>query len=82
MYIVSQAIDADTSPAVVYRIISADAGFFSINSQTGVVSVASPLDYESTKKHTITISTDDGRGRVSQIPEAQTTVNINVLVRL
>lgn len=47
---------------------------------TGVISVTSPLDYETRRSYTLIVSTDDGRSQVNQIPEAQTTVNVNVLV--
>ena len=45
-----------------------------------MISVTSPLDYESRNSYTLVISTEDGRGQVNQNPHAQTTVNVNVLV--
>lgn len=80
VYIFSQATDPDQTASISYRLISGADGRFSINSQTGVISVVSPLDYETRISYTLTVSTDDGRSQVNQIPEAQTTVNVNVLV--
>lgn len=47
-----------------------------------MISVTSPLDYETRRAYTLTVSTDDGRGLVTSTPEAQTTVYINVLVSI
>ena len=44
--------------------------------------MTSPLDYETRNSYTLVISTEDGRGQVNQNPDAQTTVNVNVLVCL
>ena len=42
--------------------------------------MTSPLDYETRNSYTLVISTEDGRGQVNQNPDAQTIVNVNVLV--
>ena len=75
-----QATDADQTSSISYVIVSGERGFFSINRATGVISVTSPLDYETRNSYTLVISTEDGRGQVNQNPDAQTIVNVNVLV--
>ena len=77
-----QATDPDTVSTINYRITSGADGLFSIDSRSGIITVTSFLDYETKKTYTLIVSTDDGRSQVNQIPEAQTTVNVNVLVGL
>ncbi|MEW7009971.1 cadherin domain-containing protein, partial [Lentilitoribacter sp. EG35] len=56
------ASDADASDHVSYSLSSNPGGFFAIDANTGVVTVASGLDYETDTSHTIevTATSDDG----------------------
>lgn len=50
----------DDSPTLVFTITAGnDAGLFSIGSATGVIKVASSLDYESAPSHILTVSVSD-----------------------
>ena len=70
------ATDADnaTNDAVVYSI--SDNGAFSIDSLSGEISVASPLDYEAQPAYTLTIvAMDTGSPRLTSLP-LQVTINL------
>lgn len=73
-----RATDADnnTNAAVVYSITGdSSAGMFSIDSNTGMISVQGSLDYEHTSSYTLTVTaTDTGTGPRSA------TVSVTVLV--
>ncbi len=56
------ATDADVTDAITYSLSSNPGGFFAIDANTGVVTVANALDYETDTSHTIevTSTSDDG----------------------
>ncbi len=56
------ATDADVTDSVTYSLSSNPGGFFAIDANTGVVTVANALDYETDTSHTIevTSTSDDG----------------------
>uniref|UniRef100_A0A672QGH4 Protocadherin Fat 4 n=1 Tax=Sinocyclocheilus grahami TaxID=75366 RepID=A0A672QGH4_SINGR len=68
--------DKQMNGLVTYNISSGnDDGLFSINSQTGVLSLAKPLDYETKQKHELRVSATDG-GWIAKTSY----VTVNVLV--
>uniref|UniRef100_A0A673KND8 Protocadherin Fat 4 n=1 Tax=Sinocyclocheilus rhinocerous TaxID=307959 RepID=A0A673KND8_9TELE len=68
--------DKQMNGLVMYNISSGnDGGLFSIHSQTGVLSLAKPLDYETKQKHELRVSATDG-GWIAKISY----VTVNVLV--
>ena len=76
------ASDADTGAVVTYSLSDNAGGKFAINSSTGVVTVASALDYETATSHNITVvaSSSDGSASTSQtFTIAVTNVNDNAL---
>lgn len=66
--ITAQATDADTGAVVTYSLSDNAGGKFAINSTTGVVTLASALDYETATSHTITVvaTSSDGSTPTSQ----------------
>ncbi len=68
--------DKQMNGLVMYNISSGnDDGLFSIHSQTGVLSIAKPLDYETKQKHELRVSATDG-GWIAKTSY----VTVNVLV--
>uniref|UniRef100_A0A672LNC7 Protocadherin Fat 4 n=1 Tax=Sinocyclocheilus grahami TaxID=75366 RepID=A0A672LNC7_SINGR len=68
--------DKQMNGLVIYNISSGnDGGLFSIHSQTGILSLAKPLDYETKQKHELRVSATDG-GWIAKISY----VTVNVLV--
>uniref|UniRef100_A0A9J7XAC3 Protocadherin Fat 4 n=1 Tax=Cyprinus carpio carpio TaxID=630221 RepID=A0A9J7XAC3_CYPCA len=68
--------DKQMNGLVTYNISSGnDDGLFSIHSQTGVLSLAKPLDYETKQKHELRVSATDG-GWIAKTSY----VTVNVLV--
>uniref|UniRef100_A0A9J7YF42 FAT atypical cadherin 4 n=1 Tax=Cyprinus carpio carpio TaxID=630221 RepID=A0A9J7YF42_CYPCA len=68
--------DKQLNGLVMYNISSGnDEGLFSIHSQTGVLSLAKPLDYETKQKHELRVSATDG-GWIAKTSY----VTVNVLV--
>ncbi|MCJ8739590.1 hypothetical protein PDJAM_G00048940 [Pangasius djambal] len=68
--------DKQMNGLITYDISSGnDDGLFSVNSKTGVLSLAKPLDYEKKQKHELRISATDG-GWIAKT--SYVTVNIHV----
>ncbi|XP_055033441.2 protocadherin Fat 4 [Misgurnus anguillicaudatus] len=68
--------DKQMNGLITYNISSGNEdGLFSINSQTGVLSLAKPLDYEKKQKHELKVSATDG-GWIAKT--SYVTVNIHV----
>ncbi|XP_036445151.1 protocadherin Fat 4 [Colossoma macropomum] len=68
--------DKQMNGLITYNISSGnDDGLFAINSKTGVLSLAKPLDYEKKQKHELRISATDG-GWIAKT--SYVTVNIHV----
>ncbi|KAF5892830.1 protocadherin Fat 4, partial [Clarias magur] len=68
--------DKQMNGLITYDISSGnDDGLFSVNSKTGVLSLANPLDYEKKQKHELRISATDG-GWIAKT--SYVTVNIHV----
>lgn len=63
--ITSKATNADTDNIVNYSLSDNADGFFSIDTSTGVVSTAAPLDYEEQTQHSITIVATSSDGSSS-----------------
>uniref|UniRef100_A0A673FLZ2 Cadherin domain-containing protein n=1 Tax=Sinocyclocheilus rhinocerous TaxID=307959 RepID=A0A673FLZ2_9TELE len=73
---VASSLTADTNKVYLLEITASnDDGLFSINSQTGVLSLAKPLDYETKQKHELRVSATDG-GWIAKTSY----VTVNVLV--
>ncbi len=70
------ASDPDSGQVLTYSIESGnDAGIFTINSETGVISVAGEINYETADTHSLTVKvTDNGTGSLYDTA----TVNIDV----
>ena len=56
-----------------------DDGKFQIDGETGAITVAGPLDYETTISHTLTVQADDGTGETDT---ATVTVNVTDIVEM
>ncbi len=66
--IIANAIDANIEDSIRYSLSDNAGGLFSINANTGVVTVANALDYETNASHNITIlATSDDSSTSSQI---------------
>ena len=65
--IVASAFDADASDAVSYQLVDDAQGRFAINNQTGVVTVAGPIDFESNVSHSIAVEviSSDGSSNIA-----------------
>ena len=62
------ASDPDAGDAVVYSITSGnDAGKFSIDAGTGVITVAGALDHQTSSSYTLTAQAADGRGGTATV---------------
>ena len=62
------ATDPDDDDEVSYSITSGDgAGKFTINEETGEITVAAALDYETTDEYTLTIAAGDGNGGTDSV---------------
>lgn len=72
-----QAIDADSTPQIQYKMLTGDITKFSIDSN-GVIRTNVGLDYEAASFYQLTVTTVDGEN--SNIPSTTTTVQIQVLV--
>ena len=53
--ITASATDADVDDSVSYSLSNDAGGLFAIDSATGIVTLANPLDYETATSHTITV---------------------------
>ena len=60
-----ESLDSDDDELTYSITAGDDAGMFSIGSQTGALTVAGSLDYETTSTYSLTISVDDGTGNVT-----------------
>ncbi len=60
-----QASDSD-GDVLTYSLTDDAGGLFAIDAQSGVVTVAGELDYETTSSHTLRVQLDDGRGGVTE----------------
>ncbi|WP_283805466.1 tandem-95 repeat protein [Tardiphaga sp. OK246] len=58
------SIDPDSGDTIVYGLADSAGGRFAINATTGVVTVASALDYEYATSHTIVVTATDNHGAV------------------
>uniref|UniRef100_A0A8D0H047 FAT atypical cadherin 4 n=1 Tax=Sphenodon punctatus TaxID=8508 RepID=A0A8D0H047_SPHPU len=68
--------DAAMNGLIKYNISSGnEAGIFTINTSTGVLTVTKPLDYELCQKHVLTVSATDG-GWVARTGYCSVTVNV------
>ena len=72
--ITALATDADAGAAVTYSLTDDAGGRFAINSSTGVVTLASALDFETAASHTITVRAASSDG------SAATTANFSIAV--
>ncbi len=63
--ITALATDADITDTVTYTLSSNPGGFFAIDSNTGVVTVANDLDFETNEDHTIEITATSSDGTTS-----------------
>jgi hypothetical protein len=64
--ITASSTDPDVGDNVTYSLSNNAGGLFSINSATGVVTVAGGLDYETATQHTITVRATDGSGSFTE----------------
>ena len=60
------AIDEDTSDTLTYSLFGANSSDFSIASNTGVITTAVGLDFESNNTYSLTVSVTDGTATVTQ----------------
>ena len=60
------AIDAEER-TIAYSLGGSDAFSFSINSETGQLQTAAPLDYETKNTYTVTVTASDGKGGSNSI---------------
>ncbi|XP_062874781.1 protocadherin Fat 4 [Trichomycterus rosablanca] len=68
--------DKHMNGLVTYNVSSGnDDGLFTVNSRTGVLSLAKPLDYEQTQKHELRVSATDG-GWISKTSYVTVTVHV------
>ena len=67
------ATDPDTGDVLTYTLSGADEASFSIVSTSGQLQTQAPLDYETKKSYTVTVSVSDSKGGSDSI-----TVTINV----
>ena len=72
------ASDPDEGQSVAYSISAGnDAGKFSINAETGEISVASALDYETASSYTLTVQVRDGNGGTDTATVTITVTDVN-----
>ena len=57
-----------------------DAGKFTINSSTGVITTAAALDYETTTSYTLTVTATDSFGNVSTTTQTVNVTDVNEVV--
>ncbi len=74
------ASDADTGATVTYALVDNAGGRFAINATTGVVTVASPLDFETATSHNITVQATSSDGSPAQTQVF--TINVTNVVEL
>ncbi|XP_029020737.1 protocadherin Fat 4 isoform X2 [Betta splendens] len=68
--------DKDTNGLITYNINAGnDKGLFALNSKTGVLSLARPLDYEEKQQHELKVSATDG-GWISKTGSVSVTVHV------
>lgn len=68
--------DRGTNGVITYNITSGnDGGLFSINSRSGVLALAQPLDFEEKRQHNLRVSATDG-GWVSKTSYVSVTVHV------
>ncbi|KAI4818747.1 hypothetical protein KUCAC02_004049 [Chaenocephalus aceratus] len=68
--------DKDTNGLIAYNITSGnDKGLFSLNSKTGLLSLALPLDFEEKQQHELRVSATDG-GWISKTSYVTVTVHV------
>lgn len=78
----ANAVDPDSQDTISYKLLDSAGGLFSINSQTGVVSVAGQLDYENQTSHSIMVEAKSSDGsstekRISiDVEDVQYTITI------
>jgi len=65
--ITAHAIDPDGTDTVTYSLSNDSGGLFTIDTNTGVISVAGNLDYENAASHTITIRANSTDGSFSEL---------------
>ena len=71
------ATDEDTGDTLTYSIESGNAGsVFAIGSGTGAITVAGPLDYETTSSYTLTVKVTDSHATMEGTDTATVTVNV------
>ena len=72
------ASDPDEGQSVAYSISAGnDAGKFSINAETGEISVASALDHETASSYTLTVQARDGNGGMDTATVVITVTKVN-----
>ncbi len=72
------ASDPDEGQSVAYSISAGnDAGRFSINAETGEISVASALDHETASSYTLTVQASDGNGGMDTATAVITVTKVN-----
>ncbi len=59
------ATDADVTDTVTYSLSSNPGGFFAIDANTGVITVANALDYETSTDHTVEVTSTSADGSTS-----------------
>jgi len=80
--ITANAVDPDNQDTVSYSLLDNAGGLFSIDAQTGVVSVAGQLDYENQTSHSIVVEAESSDGsrtekRISiDVEDVQYTITI------
>lgn len=73
-----QAVDLDVRKSITYTIAEGDTGKFTIDEQTGSISVREALDYERQIEYVLTVSTREAADESN--PMYSCTVVITVLV--
>ena len=76
------ATDADVGATIIYSLDDDAGGLFAIDANTGVVTVAAALDYETATSHTITVlaTSSDGSTNSDDFTINVTNVNDNLVV--
>jgi hypothetical protein len=75
--ITAKATDQDAGNALTYSLSDNAGGKFAINASTGVVTVASALDYETAASHNITVKATDAGGLSTSQTFAIGVTNVN-----
>lgn len=80
--IFSQATDADFLDDISYKFLIEPNNDFNINSQTGALTTARQLDFETQSSYTFVVTTVDGQATASNSPSspARARVDITVIV--